>query len=151
MTEKILLACTGGSTGPEFKACGLVGDGFPCVPLAATPGLLSVIESVGTDNFEETWDHACPSALPPTGGLWVLECELEDDDDGDVSDEDEGQLEVGRHLRPTLWREPTACELAALLARQRVRAAGEKPESLPVEELCVQEADAEWVFAGALV
>jgi hypothetical protein len=148
--EKILLALTGGSTGTKFESCGLVGDGFPTVPLAATPAVLAIIEAVGTDNFGELWEHV-DGTFPPAGGLWVLECELVDDDDGDTSDDDEDMMEIGRHLRPILWRAPTTEELAALLERQRIRASGGNPDSSRLIGLCTQEQDAEWVFQGGIV
>ena len=147
MTEKILLAMTGGCSGPGFKPCGLLEEGFPVVPLAATPAMLAIIEAVGPGSFGELWEHMCPQDPPPTGGLWVLECELENDDDGDVSDEDEDLIEVGQHIRPVLWREPFADELAALIRKQSLCADGRKPVPSGVNEWGA----AEWVFQGAFV
>ena len=147
MTEKILLACMGGSCGVPFKPCGLVGDGFPTVVLAATPAVKEMIEAVGADHFEELWEHAYPDQPPGAGGLWVLECDLEDDDDGDTSDDDEDLLEVGQHLRPVLWRQPTTDELNALLERALQRANAIKVARDEFE----RSKESHWVFDGGLV
>ena len=81
MSEKILIAMVGGSAGD--KPCGYMQEGY-CCPLAAPNDARACIEAEGENKVAE-WLEASGVKPPKAGGLWVLECEVDaDDDDGKI-------------------------------------------------------------------
>lgn len=139
MTDKILMAMSGGTKGLS-RPCGMLEEGY-CIVLAATPKGKDLVQMYGEDRFAS---EALADAVlwPPAGGLWVLECHIEEDTDGDVSDEDEEQHESGLRVESGDWREPTLEEIMALRAAQTKRATR--------SEITWSGASA-WAFEGAFV
>ncbi len=147
MTEKILIALTGGTRGDQ--RCGCIMDGA-CLPLAATPRISRELEERGLDRFEEFWfEVAEPDDSPPAGGLWVVEGDLVED--GAIEDEtsDDESLVAQMGFRGTRWRLATSDELAALHGRADIRAHDARPaEGYDAD---AEYPDAAWVFMGAFV
>jgi hypothetical protein len=128
--EQMLMAMVGALT-PEGEPSGFMSQGM-CIPLAATPKLLEIVEALGEDAVAD-WltDNEVPG--PKAGGLWVIECILENEE-ADAYD-----IEIPSWK----WRQPTIDEIKALQIRAIWRA--ERYRVPPME------APRDWVYVGALV
>lgn len=108
MRQKLLVACEGGTV--MGRSAGLIGPDWPLVLLAGTPDVLELRDALGPEDFA---DLLCRSSEPPdAGGVWVGECDVDEEDD--VSD--------------LAWRAPTQAELTLLAARR------ESPEACAASE-----------------
>jgi hypothetical protein len=128
-TEQILMALVGGTGGAE--PCGLLMDGY-CVALAATEGARHWIEAIGEDQIGQ-WLEGAGVDPPGAGGLWVLQFDLQDDDEADFP-----------QLIDPSWRCALPDEIAGLIERQSYRASRQTAGNPPVH-------DGRWTFLGALV
>lgn len=137
MTEKMMMAMVGSSTA-DGKSSGFMSQGL-CIPLAASPILLEVVESLGEDAVAEWLSEDNEIPAPDAGGLWVIECVVEDSEDS----------EVGCEITSWKWREPRADEITALHMRTYYRARGIKHDTEDTRDL-VTDLN-RWVFVGALV
>lgn len=135
--EQMLMAMVGAST-PEREPSGFMAQGM-CIPLAATPKLLEIVEALGEDAIAD-WltDNEVPA--PKAGGLWVIECILENEE-ADAYDIEIPSWE---------WRQPMPEEIGALMLRADERSYSIKPRSSNtiLEHLPLY---ARWVYVGALV
>jgi hypothetical protein len=128
-TERILFAMIGGSVGASAMSTGLLCEGA-CVPLAATPLALEVIEELGEELIPE-WMLENDVQGPRAGGLWVAEM---------IIVQDIGAPH-GWNIEGHGWRIPRPQELEDLVARQVARVEGKRASTK----------DMGWTFIGALV
>lgn len=129
--EKIMLAMVGAIDSNGYS-CACMTQGM-CIPLAATEGAKSVIEEIGEDAVAD-WMDANEVSPPGVGGLWVVELEISNDQDGPF----------GYSIDACDWVTPTTEEIAGLIARQNVKG------YFQTMEMCLQFTKV-WTFEGALV
>ena len=105
-----------------------------CIPLAATPKLLEIVEALGEDAVAD-WLNDNEVPAPKSGGLWVIECVLENEE-ADAYDID---------IPSWKWRQPSSWEIESLKMRTKERSKGIKLNPERVDEF------SRWVYIGALV
>jgi len=105
-----------------------------CIPLAATPKLLEIVEALGEDAVAD-WLNDNEVPAPKSGGLWVIECVLENEE-ADAYDID---------IPSWKWRQPSSWEIESLKMRTKERSEGIELNPERVDEF------SRWVYIGALV
>jgi hypothetical protein len=130
--EQMMMAMVG-ATNTTGEPSGFMAQGL-CIPLAATPKLLEIVEALGEDAVAD-WLNDNEVPAPKSGGLWVIECVLENEE-ADAYDID---------IPSWKWRQPSSWEIESLKMRTKERSEGIELNPERVDEF------SRWVYIGALV
>jgi len=130
--EQMMMAMVG-AMGTAGEHAGFMTQGM-CIPLAATPKLLEIVEALGEDAVAD-WLNDNEVPAPKAGGLWVIECVLENEE-ADAYDID---------IPSWKWRQPSSWEIESLKMRTKERSEGIKSNPERVDDF------SRWVYIGALV
>jgi len=130
--EQMMMAMVG-ATNTAGEPRGFMAQGM-CIPLAATPKLLEIVEALGEDAIAD-WLDSNEVPAPKAGGLWVIECVLENEE-ADAYNTD---------ISSWKWRQPSEWEIESLKMRTKERSEGIKANPERVDEF------SRWVYVGALV